>query len=282
MIEKMLERYSIESEIDRINALKEIFQEITLLGLYRGGFFQKAVFYGGTSLRILYGLDRFSEDLDFSLLQKSEEFKLEDYFEWIEREFVSWGVEVEIRKKDKQKLTHIESAFLKNNTSIFNLYCAGETFLSANKSIKIKLEVDILPPLGFQTEVKTVLSPITFNIRTMTLPSLYAGKMHALMFRKWKNRVKGRDWYDFEWYVKKGVKLDLKHLEIRMRESGDYQGEELQEKELKEILLERIESIDIAQAGEEVSVFLKNKDGLKAWSKDYFRFLVSKMQFQSL
>lgn len=279
MIAKMLERYHIENEAEKINALKEIFQEIALLGLYRGGFFQKAVFYGGTSLRILYGLDRFSEDLDFSLLKKDEDFRLEDYFEWIEREFISWGVEVEIRKKTKQVASPIESAFLKNNTSIFDLLCETE-LLDANRNIKIKLEVDTHPPLGFQTEIQTVLSPISFNIKTMTLPSLYAGKMHALLFRKWKNRVKGRDWYDFEWYVKKGVKLDLKHLEIRMRESGDYQGEGLQEEEFKEILLERIESIDIAQAREEVSVFLKNKDGLKIWSKDYFRFLVSKILFQ--
>lgn len=279
MIEKMLERYEIQNDDDLLNALKEIFQEIALLGLYRGGFFEKAVFYGGTSLRILYGLDRFSEDLDFSLCDKNMDFDLQDYFGFIEDEFASWGVEVMIRKKEKKITSHIESAFLKNGTSIFDLYCGGVEYLRGKREIKIKLEVDTSPPLGFQTQTKTLLSPITFNIKTMTLPSLYAGKMHALLFRKWKNRIKGRDWYDFEWYVKNNIALDMKHLEIRMREGNDYVGDKLGEEELKDLLLKKIQELDIAQACSEVSVFLKDKRGLEFWSKDYFSFLVSKIRF---
>lgn len=278
MIDQMLERYEIVSESDLINALKEIFQEIALLGLYRGGFFQKAVFYGGTSLRILYGLNRFSEDLDFSLTQKDNTFDIQDYFPSIEREFEAFGIEVSIKKKNKSAISHITSAFLKNDTSIYDLILGDIRHLGLKRELKIKLEVDTHPPLGFESEAKTLLYPISFNIQSMTLPSLFAGKMHALLFRKWKKRVKGRDWFDFEWYIKKGVGLDLKHLEIRMRESGDYCGECLGEKELKTMLLERIERLDIEDAISEVDVFLKDKDILQCWNKEYFEMLSSKLK----
>lgn len=278
MIEQMLERYEIVSEDDLSNALKEIFQEIALLGLYRGGFFQKAVFYGGTSLRILYGLNRFSEDLDFSLTQKDEAFDLQDYFLSIEREFEAFGIEVSIRKKNKSAISHITSAFLKNDTSIYNLILGDMKHLGLKRELKIKLEVDTHPPLGFESEAKTLLYPISFNIQAMTLPSLFAGKMHVLLFRKWKNRVKGRDWFDFEWYIKKGVGLDLRHLENRMRESGDYCGECLSEVELRAMFLERIERLDIQKALDEVSVFLKDRDILQCWSKEYFELLSSRLK----
>ncbi len=275
----MLKRYQIQSENDLINAFKEIFQEIVLLGLYRGGFFQKASFYGGTSLRILYGLERFSEDLDFCLLSKNEAFDLESYFAFVESEFSALGVEVSLQKKQKRIETPIQSAFLKNNTSIYNLYFQDLPSLSG-KSLKIKLEIDTSPPLNFQTEFKTLLLPFAFNVRTMTLPNLYAGKMHALLFRKWKNRIKGRDWFDFEWYVKNGIELNLEHLESRMRESGDYEEERaLQEEMLRQILLERIESLDVAQAIDEVRGFVRDVRVFECWNRDYFRFLALKMKF---
>ena len=278
MIEQMLERYEIANEYDLSNALKEIFQEIALLGLYRGGFFQRAVFYGGTSLRILYGLNRFSEDLDFSLNQKDNTFDFQDYFLSIEREFEAFGIEVSISKKNKSAISHITSAFLKNDTSIYNLTLGDVKHLGLKRGLKIKLEVDTHPPLGFESEAKTLLYPISFNIRTMTLPSLFAGKIHALLFRKWKNRVKGRDWFDFEWYIKKGVGVDLKHLENRMRESGDYLGEGLSESYLKELLYERIQNLKVEEAMSEVSIFLKDTRVLEIWSKEYFRELASRLK----
>ena len=210
----MLKKYNLKSEIELINALKEIFQEITLLGLYRGGFFNKAAFYGGTSLRILYGLERFSEDLDFSLLEKNKSFDMEKYFPSIVNEFEALGIEVSLNKKSKSNETNIESAFLKNDTSIhtLNIEAKGLEDIHNGRRIKIKLEVDTNPPLKFQTESKTLLLPMTFNIRTMTLPNLYAGKMYALLFRNWKTRVKGRDWFDFEWYVKNNIPLNLSFM----------------------------------------------------------------------
>jgi len=286
IIEQMLLKYEIKSEDELINALKEIYQEITLLGLYRGGFFQKAAFYGGTALRIIHGLDRFSEDLDFSLLKKDSIFNIEDYFSYIIDEFESLGIEMTLAKKSKSQKGNIESAFLKNNTSIYTLNIKTNNLsnildgIHSGKKIKIKLEIDINPPLKFQTQAYTLLLPTTFNIIAMTLPSLYAGKLHALLFRNWKTRVKGRDWYDFEWYVKRGAKVNLEHLQERMIESGDIDiGDVLTKEKLKALIKKKIDTLDIQKAKQEVQVFIKDYSLLDFWSKDYFYLLVDKMVF---
>lgn len=281
IIEQMLKKYNPQSETELINALKEIFQEITLLGLYRGGFFNKAAFYGGTSLRILYGLERFSEDLDFSLLEKNKNFDIEKYFPSIVSEFEALGLEISLNKKSKSSDTNIESAFLKNDTSIHTLHieAKGLKNIHSGRKIKIKLEVDVNPPLKFQTESKTLLLPMTFNVRTMTLPNLYAGKMHALLFRSWKNRVKGRDWFDFEWYVKNNSPLNLEHLCQRMKESGNFKKDILTKEEFVKLLYNKIDTLDIQQAINEVKGFVKDARVFDFWSKDYFKLLVSKVVF---
>ncbi|EAL7595643.1 nucleotidyl transferase AbiEii/AbiGii toxin family protein [Campylobacter jejuni] len=281
IIEQMLKKYNPQSETELINALKEIFQEITLLGLYRGGFFNRAAFYGGTSLRILYGLERFSEDLDFSLLEKNKNFDIEKYFPSIVSEFEALGLEISLNKKSKSSDTNIESAFLKNDTSIhtLNIEAKGLKNIHSGRKIKIKLEVDVNPPLKFQTESKTLLLPMTFNVRTMTLPNLYAGKMHALLFRSWKNRVKGRDWFDFEWYVKNNSPLNLEHLCQRMKESGNFKKDILTKEEFVKLLYNKIDTLDIQQAINEVKGFVKDARVFDFWSKDYFKLLVSKVVF---
>ena len=283
IIEQMLKKYDPQSETELINALKEIFQEITLLGLYRGGFFDKAVFYGGTSLRILYGLERFSEDLDFSLLEKNKDFNIEKYFPSVVNEFEALGIEISLNKKSKSSDTNIESAFLKNDTSIhtLNIEAKGLENIHSGRKIKIKLEVDTNPPLKFQTESKTLLLPMTFNVRTMTLPNLYAGKMHALLFRSWKTRVKGRDWFDFEWYVKNNTPLNLEHLCQRMKESGNFDKEILTKEEFAELLRNKIDTLDIEQAINEVKGFVKDVRVFDFWSKDYFKLLASRVVFTS-
>ena len=286
IIEQMLSKYEIESENALINALKEIYQEIALLGLYRGGFFQKAAFYGGTALRIIHGLERFSEDLDFSLLQKYPTFDIESYFSSVIDEFEALGITITLRKKTKSQESDIESAFLKNDTSIHTLVMETEDLshilggIPSGKKLKIKFEVDTNPPLGFQTEAHTLLLPTTFNIVAMTLPNLYAGKLHALLFRNWKTRVKGRDWYDFEWYVKRGAKVNLEHLQERMVESGNFNREELLTREkLTALLKEKIGTLDIDKARQEVQVFLKDPSVLDFWSRDYFNLLTERMVF---
>jgi len=286
IIEQMLLKYEIKTQNDIINAIKEIFQEIVLLGLYNGGFFKKAAFYGGTALRILYGLDRFSEDLDFTLLKYDSKFNIEDYFLYIASEFEALGIEVELKKKIKtNNLTNIESAFLKNNTQIHNLNINLDSIknilgnIHNKKVLKIKIEVDTNPPLKFQIETKTLLMPRTFNIISMTKDNLFAGKMHAVLCRSWKNRVKGRDWYDFEWYVKQQIPLNMKHLQERLYESKNLdKNTPLTKKLLKNMLYDKIDTLDIAKAKEEVSVFIKNKSSLEFWSKEYFRLLVDRIK----
>lgn len=287
IIEQMLLKYDINSENELVNAIKEIFQEIALLGLYRGRFFNKAAFYGGTSLRILYGLNRFSEDMDFTLLEKNTSFDIEPYFKYITNEFAAIGINVTVNKKQKKaKSSNITSAFLKNDTSIHTLDIKTDSLehilggIHSGKRIKIKFEVDTNPPLKFQTEAKTLLMPITFNIVSLTLPNLYAGKIHAVLCRNWKTRVKGRDWFDFEWYVKQNTKLNLEHLQERMIESDDLEKHtKLNKKNFVEFMNNKIDTLNIAKAIEEVKPFIKDNSVFDFWTKDYFRLLTERVQF---
>lgn len=271
IFEQMLSQYAIVTDKDRRNAIYEVMQQITLAGLYRGGFFNKAAFYGGTCLRIFHKLERFSEDMDFSLLAPDDSFNLESYFPSITDEFATLGREVVITKKDKRNFGKVESAFLKDDTEVYDVAFRTE------KSLKIKIEVDIQPPLKFQTEQKLLLRPFSFMPRCFTLPDLYAGKMHALVFRTWKNRVKGRDWYDFEWYLKNGIKLDFTHLQERIRE---FNGIEVSKEEFILLLKERLASTNIDLVKQDVEPFVKNSESFEIWSNDYFLQLADMMLFE--
>lgn len=271
IFEQMLSRYQIVSDKDRRNAIYEVMQQITLAGLYRGGFFDKSAFYGGTCLRIFHKLDRFSEDMDFSLLSHDESFNLEEYFPAIVDEFSTLGRDVVITKKDKRNFGKVESAFLKDDTEVYDVAFQTE------RNLKIKIEVDTKPPLNFQTEQKLLLHPFSFMTRCFTLPDLYAGKMHALVFRSWKNRVKGRDWYDFEWYVRNGIKLDFSHLQERIRE---FNGIEVNRDEFIKLLKEKIAATDIKMVKQDVEPFIKNVGSLDIWSTDYFLQLTEMIVFE--
>ena len=273
IFDTMLSRYEILTNDDYTNALHEVMQQITLAGLYRGGFFEHAAFYGGTCLRVFHKLDRFSEDVDFSLLQPNREFKLEDYFQPIINEFSALGRDVVINKKEKKIESNVESAFLKDDTAIYNLQFRTE------RSVKIKVELDINPPLGFSTESKLLLLPYSFMTRCYTLSSLYAGKMHALLFRKWNNRVKGRDWYDFEWYVKNNISLDFTHLCQRIEQFESLNMEQMTHQSFKKLLKEKIATTNIENAKADVKPFLKVQEQLEIWSTDYFTQLVDLIIF---
>jgi predicted nucleotidyltransferase component of viral defense system len=272
VLRQMLEKYDTTTTEEEFNGLREVMQEIALAGLYRGGFFDKAAFYGGTCLRIFYGLPRFSEDLDFSLLASDAGFSLEPYFKAVRDEFSALGVDVEISAKKKTVSTGIESAFLKSNTRQFSFA------VQAEKTVKIKFEVDILPPSGFATEEKLLLQPFSFYVKCFSLPDLFAGKMHALLFRKWKSRVKGRDWFDFEWYVRKGSFMNLSHFIVRAKQSGHLKAEILTVEEFRNLLEGRIEALNVAEAVNDVSRFVKDPNALKIWSKEYFHELARRMQ----
>lgn len=275
VFDQMISRYEIQTSDEQTNALHEVMQQIALAGLYRSGFFNHAAFYGGTCLRIFYGLQRFSEDLDFSLLQPDETFTLENYFDSIIEEFKALGREVLISKKEKKKQTHIESAFLKDNTTVYNLQ------LRAERAIKIKIEVDINPPLGFSTEHKLLLLPFSFMVRCYTLSDLFAGKMHALLFRQWKNRVKGRDWYDFEWYVRNNVPLNFNHLCQRSYQFTSVKEGELTKDSFITLLKDKISHVNIELIKADVMPFIKNQDEMSIWSTEYFTQLTDRIHFQS-
>ncbi len=272
IFDQMIRQHTLESDNDRRNALYEVMQQVVLSGLYRGGFFKEAAFYGGTCLRIFHGLRRYSEDMDFSLLKKNPDFSLESYFPAIIEEARLLGREVTITRKDKQNFGKVESAFLKDNTDVYNL-----TF-QTEKSLKIKIEVDVNPPLEFNTEQKLLMQPFSFATRCFSLPDLYAGKMHALIFRQWKNRVKGRDWYDFEWYVRHRVPLDFQHLQVRARE---FNGMELTKEGFVALLKEKLAATNIDNVKADVMPYVIDKRELDIWSNDYFLQLADMIVFDA-
>ena len=270
IFEQMLSKYDINTIEQKRNATYEVMQEITLAGLYRGGFFDKVAFYGGTCLRIFHGLPRFSEDMDFSLVEKDSKFDLESYFQSIIKEFKAVGRDVVIMRKKKKKESKIESAFLKEDTAIYDVKFKTE------KDLKIKIEVDIDPPLGFSTEQKLSLLPFSFMTRCFTLPDLYAGKMHALLFRNWKTRVKGRDWYDFEWYIRHSTSLNFSHFQVRAKE---FNGMDIDKETFISMLKERLRITDINMVKRDVLPFVQNPKELEIWSNDYFLQLADRIKF---
>jgi len=270
VFDQMMSRYEIKSENDRRNAIHEVIQEIALAGLYRSGFFEKAAFYGGTCLRIFHSMPRFSEDMDFSLVAKVDSFNLKDYFPAIVAEFKALGRNVVITRKGKSISGNVESAFLKDDTEIYDL-----TF-QTERTIKVKIEVDTDPPLEFLTEQKLLLQPFSFMTRCFVLPDMFAGKMHALLFRNWKSRVKGRDWYDFEWYVRNQVPLDFNHLQVRIRQ---FNGINMSKEDFIDKLKTRLASTEIEMVKRDVTPFIKDKKELDIWSDDYFLQLADMMKY---
>lgn len=275
IIKQMLSRYEIQTKEDKKNATHEVMQHVCLAGLQRADFFKEAAFYGGTCLRIFHQLPRFSEDMDFSLIKQNTHFNLENYFEAIESEFKSLGRQVSITKKTKKQATTIESAFLKDNTDIINIRFQTEP------SIKIKLEVDTQPPLQFKTEAKLLILPYSFMVKCVTLPSMFAGKMHAILFRQWKNRVKGRDWYDFEWYIRQNVALDLQHFAERTSQSENISKIDITAGYVEGMLAHKIANTDIKLVKADVQPFIINPQELDIWSTEYFQALSQMLQINN-
>lgn len=278
----MLERYQCVTARDYENALKEIIQELALLGLWRSKFFEHSAFYGGTAIRIFYGLDRFSEDLDFSLLKPNKNFSLDPYLKGIEAELNAMGFNVTVEEKDKKVDTAIESAFIKAGTREHFLKIQVPDAISEriqkNTCVNIKLEVDTDPPGGFQTEVKLLLQPIPFSVNTYQRPDLFAGKLHAVIHRLWKNRVKGRDYYDFVWYVARDIPVRLSHLEQRLRQSGEWTGGTMRQSDLLELLRKKFREIDVEAARREVLPFLRDPAAIELWSREFFESLLSRLK----
>jgi predicted nucleotidyltransferase component of viral defense system len=282
-IKTMLEKYQCHSEEDYVNALKEIFQEIALLGLWRAKFYEKAAFYGGTALRILYGLDRFSEDLDFTLLKPDKNFDLTPYNQAITDELNSFGFKVSVEVKNKNIETNIESAFIKATTKkqLIIIEAASEIIDRIHRlnTIKIKMEVDTHPPGKADTEVKNIFLPIPFSVKTLTPSDLFAGKLHALLCRPWQTRVKGRDWYDLVWYIARNIPVNLNHLRDRLIQSSAWnKKDKFTLEDLLKVLNHKINETDFKNAKIDILPFIKDKHAIALWSKDFFLGVIQKMR----
>jgi predicted nucleotidyltransferase component of viral defense system len=267
-VRQMIARHRPDTPADHIRALGDVLQELALLGLWRSKFYEHAAFYGGTALRVLHGLDRFSEDLDFSLLAPNPTFDLARYMAALETELSAFGFDVRAREKGgTTRRAAIQSAFLKTNTPE-----ALTRSVHRDQVLTIKIEVDTDPPPGFETEVRYLLSPIPFAVRVYALPDLFAGKMHALLGRRWKTRVKGRDWYDLVWFAANHPELHLAHLEARMVQSGHWPpGGALTAAVWRTLLDRAIDALNIEQARADVLPFVPDPDALTLWSPAFFR-----------
>lgn len=272
IFDDLVEQYHPITDDARESAQREVMQKIALAGLNRGGFFEHAAFYGGTCLRIFHGLNRFSEDMDFSLIEKDSNVHIENYFQPIVDEFRAIGMPVEIAKKDKKAFGRVESAFLKEDTEAYDIK------FQARKMLKVKIELDTNPPLQFSTEQRLLMQPYSFSVRIFTLPDLYAGKMHALVYRAWQRRIKGRDWYDFEWYVRNGIALDFNHLQARIKE---FSGEDLNQDQFMEQLRNKLATSDIDNVKQDVLPYISHEQRreLDFWSNDYFLQLADMIKF---
>jgi len=274
-IKSMLEPYQCRTNDDYRNAIKEIIQEIALLGLYRGGFFNRAALYGGTALRIFHGVDRFSEDLDFSLLRPEPSFEFSRFTSVVQDELGAYGLESTVEEKIKKGRSPVKSAFIKGGTQIHLLKIDSVkppvSGVHPEELIKIKMEVDIDPPSGAQSEMRYQLMPIPYHVRVYSPPSLFAGRVHAILCRSWMSRVKGRDFYDYVWYLSRNIQLNMHHLAMRMRQSGHLAAEEtLDEDSLKKRLFERFQSLDFRQAREDIIPFIRDRREIELWSPDFF------------
>ena len=283
VIEQMLKPYEAQTLYDKENAIKEVVQEIVLCGLSRAGFFQPAAFYGGTALRIFYGLDRFSEDLDFSLKAPDVNFDLAAYLPTLEKEVRSYGLNFKIETKEKSVDSAVKSAFLKGNTKEHILmFYADERLapsIAASKLIKVKFEVDANPPAFATFERKYRLLPIPYEINLYDMPSLFAGKIHAVICRSWKTRVKGRDLYDFVFYLSRGTSVNLRHLGARLAQSDFIEADKtISLNDVKNLLHTRFEQIDFEQAKQDVLPFIRNPDTLALWSADFFKGITESLK----
>lgn len=283
-IDRMLARYERRRVDDDVRALREILQEIALLGLWRSRFFERAAFYGGTALRILHGMDRYSEDLVFSLLKPASKFDLSRYSDALEKEILSFGFEATVTARPKSDSSAIRSAFLKADTLkhllVINTAEALARRIPRGQVLKIRIEVDTDPPPGFDTETRFLLQPIPFSVRAFSLPDMFAGKMHAVLCRAWKSRVKGRDWYDLVWYAANHPQLHLAHLQQRMIQSGHLKKTQHLDREMfMDIASKTIERLDVNQAKREVEPFVRDPETLAVWSREFFHDVIRRIVF---
>lgn len=278
-IERMLSKYRCQTLQEYDRAFREVLQEISLVGLWRSKFFEHAAFYGGTALRILYRLDRFSEDLDFTTLNKNSEWDWHPYGEALKTELTSYGFEVAFEKKEKESQTPIKSAFLKTPTlQEFLKIGVPKNMVKGmhpESLIRIKIEIDTEPTIVFPCEHKFLVEPLPISIKCVDQPSLFAGKMHAALFRAWKGRVKGRDWYDIVWFIRRNIPLNLKLF------SAIAQKDEITPQQFLKMAKERIENLDVESAKKDILNFVYDTEAIeRTWSKEFFLYWLDQLIFE--
>lgn len=283
LLDAMMKKYDPHTMYEKKNVMKEVMQEIVLCGLSRAGFFKKAAFYGGTALRIFYGLDRFSEDLDFSLMAVDEDFDITPYFPILQKEIAAFNLRVQLGVKDKTKSSQIRSAFLKGNTKEHLLLFYPEDVeadhVPANEVIKIKFEIDVNPPSYATFERKYRLIPLPYEVNLYDEASLFAGKIHAVIGRSWRNRIKGRDLYDYVFYLSRNTEVNIRHLQARLIQSGHFADTQMLTLDgVKQLLCERFTEIDFEQAKADVLPFIKDTTLLNLWSADFFQQITTELK----
>jgi predicted nucleotidyltransferase component of viral defense system len=275
LIQKKLEHYKCQTSEDEENALKEITQEVALFALQKSGFFTVAAFQGGTCLRIVHGLDRFSEDLDFALHQPDLNFSLESFLTETQKIMNTFGYNIEVTGQDKLE-NHVKMRFLKDESIKLQLKLMHHFDLK--KKIQIKVEVDINPPDGSDFVPAFVDFPLDFAIKAHDLPSLFAGKCHALLCRGY---TKGRDWFDFSWYIARRIKPNLSMLTNALQQAGPWKGQNIEVDQgwLEEQLRERIKHIKWQDTMRDVERFLRadQRESLGLWSEAFFAAKIAKM-----
>ena len=276
LLRNRLKRYSATNAAQEEQALKEILQELALYGLWRGGFFEVAAFQGGTSLRILHGLPRFSEDLDFILLEALPAFRWSRFFDSLTTVLEQFGVRCELSERGQMDKA-VREAMLKDNSLGRQL---DLSFFDAARprKLRIKLEIDTHPPAGTKTVWQYLDFPVDFEIRAQDLPSNYALKLHALLCRPY---LKGRDWFDFAWYCKQKTRPNLSHLAHALNQAGPWKGrnERVDALWLANALNAKINEIDWRSAALDVSPFLPGPEqvSLSLWSERFFSDKVRKL-----
>ncbi len=277
----MIQKRTPRTEHEYQRALREVLQEAALAGLWRVSFFERAAFYGGTALRLFYGLDRFSEDLDFTLLSPDPSWNLADRLSALKTELEAFGFDVSVESKH---MGVIESAFIKANTKVHLIKISAPSdliqYVPGNSLLRVKLETDIDPPAGIETQVRTLLEPFPFSVRLVHPSCLAAGKVHACLCRAWKSRAKGRDWYDLLFFIRQNISVNRTHLEARLRQSGHWHSDHsLTLLDVMELFHQRIDQIDWAQAVEDVQPFARDARSLDLWNPDLFHSAVEKLRF---
>lgn len=276
LIQQRLDEYQASNAIEEEQAIKEIIQELALFALWRAGFFEVAAFQGGTSLRILHGLPRFSEDLDFILKEPDLEFNWSHYLEKLLGNLEEFGLKSEV--KDKSRMDQaVRKAVLKDN-SVSNQLNLSFYRGQGDQKQTIKLEIDVNPPLGSEFEYTYKDFPVDYEVCHQDLSSNFALKIHALLCRPY---IKGRDWYDFNWYVKKGIKPNLPLLQAALIQDGPWKGEGLKidEEWVRKELLKKISLINWNEPASDVERFLTlvEKDSLRLWNERFFVQRVSQL-----